>query len=96
MAGCLYIEPAYTQTHTGQSDGEGTSHPHSSQGQLLEMHLLKSQLLHTFSKNVNCSTQKVSTARQSKVCRMCTTFRFRADDKKSATTQNFEQLTKFL
>ncbi len=67
-----------------------------SQGQLLEMHLLESQLLDTFFKNVNCSTQKVSTARQSKVCRTCTTFRFRADDKKSATARNFEQLTKFL
>ena len=51
---------------------------------------------HFFFKNVNCSTQKVSTARQTKVCRTCTTFRFRADDKKSATARNFEQLTKFL
>jgi hypothetical protein len=53
-----------------------------SQGQLLEMHLLESRLLNTFFKNVNCSTQKVSTAQQTKVCRTCTTFCFRADEKK--------------
>ncbi len=57
----------------------------TSQGQLLKMHLLESQLLNTFFKNVNCSTQKVSTARHTKVCRTCTTFCFLADDKKSAT-----------
>jgi hypothetical protein len=38
----------------------------TSQGQLLEMHLLESRLLDTFFKNVNCSTQKVSTARHKK------------------------------
>ena len=54
----------------------------TSQGQLLEMHLLESRLLDTFFKNVICSTQKVSTARQTKVCRTCTTFCFRADEKK--------------
>ncbi len=40
----------------------------------------KCQLLDT--KSVNCSTQKVSTAQQTKVCRTCTTFCFWADDKK--------------
>ncbi len=34
----------------------------TSQGQLLEMQLLESQLLDTFFKNVICSTQKESTA----------------------------------
>ncbi len=67
-----------------------------SQGQLLEMHLLESRLLDTFFKNVICSTQKVSTARQTKVCRRCTTFRFWAVDKKSASAQIFKQMTKFL
>jgi hypothetical protein len=67
-----------------------------SQGQLLEMHLLESRLLDTFFKNVNCSTQKVSTARKTKECRTCTTFQLPADDKKSETARNFKQLTKFL
>ena len=40
----------------------------------------KCHLLDT--KSVNCSTQKVSTARQTKVCRTCATFCFRAVDKK--------------
>jgi hypothetical protein len=53
-----------------------------SQGQLLEMQLLESRLLDTFFKNVICSTQKASTARQTKVCRTCTTFPFRAVDEK--------------
>jgi hypothetical protein len=66
-----------------------------SQGQLLEMHLLESRLLNTFFKNVICSTQKVSTARQTKVFRMCTTFCFWAVDKKIASAQIFEQMTKF-
>ncbi len=64
-------------------------------GQVLKMHLLESRLLDTFFKNVICSTQKVSN-RQTKVCCTCTTFCFRAVDKKIATAQNFEQLTKFL
>jgi hypothetical protein len=62
---------------------------YTSQGQLLKSHLLKSRLLDTFFQNVNCSTQKVSTAR----------IRFnliRAVDKKSETARNFEQMTKFL
>ena len=43
-----------------------------SQGQLLEMHLLESRLL----------DRKMSSARQKKVCRTCSTCQFRAVDKK--------------
>ena len=59
-----------------------------SQGQLLEMQLLKSRLLDTFFKNVICSTQKASTARQTKVFHTCATFRFRAVDKIFVTVKN--------
>ena len=40
--------------------------------------------------------RKMSSARQKKVCRTCSTCQFRAVDKKSASARIFEKMTKFL
>ena len=67
-----------------------------SQGQLLEMHLLESQLLDTFFEKVICSTEKCQLLDRKKYAVRVPRVNFEQLIKKSASAQIFEQMTKFL